>query len=128
MPVARKLWQPILVAMPASRAPADHAVDVGLAHGARRELAGAAGRGAEQPALGIVAEPRAIEIGLQVAVEVMVGGHVVELAALLVQPDPGAAGLHVDILDSHPFGGGADAGEGVGHERDQRAVAQADRR
>src|SRR5437899_8625136 len=61
------------------RAAADHTVDVGLAHRPVRELAGATARGAEEPALGIVAELRAVELGLQVAVEVVVGGHVVAL-------------------------------------------------
>ena len=52
------------------------------------------------------------------------GRHGVLLAALLVQADPPALALGVVVLDPHGDGG-ADAGEGVGHQRDQRPVAQA---
>jgi hypothetical protein len=41
-----------------------------------------------------------------------VGGHVVALAALLMQPHLGAAPLDVVVLDVHVDRGG-DAGEGV---------------
>ena len=47
-----------------------------------------------------------------------------DLAALLVQPHPGAHTLHIDGLDKHG-GRCAHTGEGVDHEPDQRAIAQA---
>jgi hypothetical protein len=54
-------------------------------------------------------------------------GHLMALTAFLVQPNPGAAALHVNILHAH-FGDGADAREGEDHQRDQGAIAQACRR
>ena len=54
-------------------------------------------------------------------------GHLVPLAALLVQPHPEAAVLHVGVLDPHPERR-PDPGEGVDHEPDQGPVAQADHR
>ena len=53
----------------------------------------------------------------------MMAGDLVLLAALLVQPDPAAASLRVVVLDLHPYHR-ADAGEGVDHHPDQRAIAQ----
>ncbi len=55
----------------------------------------------------------------------MVRRHLVALAAFLVQPHPPALALGVVVLDLHGDHG-ADPGEGVGHDADQRAVAQAD--
>lgn len=49
--------------------------------------------------------------------------HLMLLAALFLQPYPGAATLHIDILDPHAEGG-TDAGEAVDHEPDQGAIAQ----
>ena len=51
-------------------------------------------------------------------------GH---LAAFFVEPDPAAALLNVVVLDLHGDGR-ADAGEGVAHESDERAIAEADER
>ena len=67
------------------------------------------------------------DIGVQVGVGVVVGGHLVPLAALLVQAEPGPAAFQVIILDPHAEGG-ADAGEGIDHDADQGPVAQADQR
>ena len=50
--------------------------------------------------------------------------HRAPLAALLAQPHPEAPVLRKDILDRHAERG-ADAGEGIDHERDQGAIAQA---
>ncbi len=43
-------------------------------------------------------------------------------AAFLVEPDPGAAALHVDVFDAHLAGRGAHARESESHERDERAI------
>jgi hypothetical protein len=51
--------------------------------------------------------------------------HLVSLAAFLVEPDPPALAVGKIILDPRRHDG-ADAGEGVGHDADQGAVAQAD--
>ncbi len=64
---------------------------------------------------------------MQVGLQVVVAGQVHGLAALLVQPHPEAAVLHVHVLDWHS-GGRANPGEGVDHQANQRLVAQADRR
>lgn len=54
----------------------------------------------------------------------MVGGDLMELPALFVQPDPAAFAILVIVRDVHAHHG-RDAGEGVDHRRDQSAVAQA---
>ena len=89
------------------------------------ELAGAAADRAEQRALRIVGEPAAVDIGMQVGFEIVMAGHLVALAALLVQPHPKAPVLHVNVLDLHRERR-ADAREGIDHQADQGAVAQAD--
>ena len=55
----------------------------------------------------------------------MVRGDFVTLAALLVEAKPPALPLRVEVLDAH-VGDGADAAEGVDHDGDERAIAQAD--
>jgi hypothetical protein len=55
--------------------------------------------------------------------ELMMGRHFVALAAFLVEPHPPALAVG-EVLDPHRHDG-ADAGEGVGHDADQGAVAQA---
>ena len=64
-------------------------------------------------------------IGIQVILGVVVGGHLVPLAAFLVQAEPCPPPFGVIILDLHAEGG-ADAGEAEDHDGDQGAVAQAD--
>ena len=64
---------------------------------------------------------------IQKLFEVVVAGELVDLAAFFVEPHPAAALLDVVVLDLHADDG-ADAGEGVAHERDERAVAEADQR
>ena len=62
---------------------------------------------------------------MQPGIEIVVGGQLVELAAFLVQPDPPAPPVWVEIL--YPHGdGGADAGEAVDQQADKRPVAQPD--
>ena len=73
---------------------------------------------------GSLGEPAAVDIGVQVGLKIVVAGHFVALAALLVQPHPQAAVLHVNVLDLHRERR-ADAREGIDHEADQGAVAQA---
>ena len=57
----------------------------------------------------------------------MVAGHFVALAAFFAQADPEPPALAVNVLDLHAERG-ADAGETVDHQADQRAIAQAHRR
>ena len=51
--------------------------------------------------------------------EVVIAWHRVTFAAFLAQPHSEASVLHVDILDGHSERR-ADAGEGIGHQRDRR--------
>jgi hypothetical protein len=53
--------------------------------------------------------------------EVVVAGELVHLAALLMEPHPSAALLDIEVLDLH-LDDGAHPGEGVPHERDERAM------
>ena len=55
----------------------------------------------------------------------MVSGHLVSLAAFLVQPDPPALALGMVVFDIHCHGR-AYAGETIRHESDERAIAQTD--
>jgi hypothetical protein len=59
--------------------------------------------------------------------ELVMGRHLVALAAFLVESDPPALAVGEVVLDPHRDDG-ADAGEGVGHHADQGAIAQADER
>ena len=52
-------------------------------------------------------------------------GHLVALAAFFVQAYPRPPSLHIDIFDAHFLGGRADAREGIGHQGNQGAIAQA---
>src|SRR5271168_561175 len=71
------------------------------------QFAGAAARGAEQGSLLRLRDPGCVQIG----VEIVVAGHLVDLAAFLVQPHPPPFALAEMILDLHR-GGGAHAREG----------------
>ena len=94
------------------RAPADHAIGVGLGHRPVGEKAGAAQRRAEQQAFVVAGELRPVDISMQVSVEIVVAGHLVPLAAFLVQTYPGAPALDIHILDPH-LERGADTSKGV---------------
>jgi hypothetical protein len=54
----------------------------------------------------------------------MVAGHFMLLATLLVQANPSATTLHVDIFDFH-LQGRTNTGKGVDHETDERTITQA---
>jgi hypothetical protein len=57
----------------------------------------------------------------------MMRRHLVALAAFLVQPDPPAFALGIEVFDTHVHHG-TDAGEGEDHDADQRPIAQPDHR
>ena len=69
-----------------------------------------AGGGAEEGAFLLAGDAGRFDVGVQVVVGVVVGGHLVPLAALLMQAEPGPAAFDVIILDLHAEGG-TDAGE-----------------
>jgi hypothetical protein len=103
----------------------DHAPGVDPVHRPRRECAGAADGRAEQGTLFVVGDAGGTEVFIEEGFELVVRRHFVALAAFLVKADPPALPVGKIILDPHRHHG-ADAGEGVGHDPDQGAVAQAD--
>ena len=100
------------------------AIGVRLGQGRARQQAGAAADRAEQRPLGIVGEARALDVGGEIGLKVVVARHGVRLAAFLAQPHPKAAVLREHVLDLHAERR-ADAREAVDHQPDQRPVAQA---
>ena len=78
-----------------------------------------------EPASSAVAS-RAIDVLLQIGLEFVVTGHLVMLAAFLVEPHPGVAALREYVLEAH-LEHRAHAREGIDHQGDQRPVAQAHR-
>ncbi len=102
----------------------NHHVHIGLGQGsAAGQPAMAQGR--EERSLRLRAKPGDGDPLFEIMVEIVVTGKLGHLAALLVEPYPAAALLHVEILDSHP-GGCSDAGEGVAHEPDEGPVPQSE--
>jgi hypothetical protein len=67
---------------------ADHGVGVCLKEGSSSQQPRATANSAEKRAFRVMPDAAAVEISLQVVFEVVVAGHLVPLAALLVQPDP----------------------------------------
>jgi len=107
------------------RAALDHAPGVDPVHRLVRQRAGATGGGAEQGSLAGITETGRLYIGVEIGFEVVVRRHLMPLAAFLMQADPPALALGVVVLDVHGDDS-ADAGEGEGHDADQRPVAQPD--
>ena len=70
------------------RAPLNHRIGIGLGQGVAGELAGRAAVGLEQKRLRLVRQPRAVDIFMQVGLEIVMARHGVLLAALLVQAHP----------------------------------------
>lgn len=75
----------------------------------------------------LVANAGSGNISVHIGLGVVVGRHVVALAALLVKAEPPAFAVLVVIIDLHTHDG-AHAGEGVAHQADNGAIAQADDR
>ena len=126
MPVARKVWQPILPRRAQiGGAALDHAPGVDAVHRLVGQRAGAAGGGAEQGSLAAVADSGRLDIGVEIGFEIVMRRHLMALAAFLMQTHPPALAVGVVVLDAHGDDR-ADAGEGEGHHRNQRSIAQAD--
>jgi hypothetical protein len=96
-------------------------------HGFAVQLASAAASRAEEGAFRLIANAGGANIFIEERFELVMRRHFVALAAFLVEADPPAFAVGEIILDPHGDDG-ADAGEGVGHDADQGAVAQADDR
>ena len=103
----------------------DHPVCVDAVHRRGGERASAADGGAEEGALARVAEAGGLDVFIEEGFELVMRRHLVALAAFLMQTDPPAFAVGEIILDPHGDDG-TDAGEGVGHDTDQGAVAQPD--
>jgi hypothetical protein len=95
------------------------------AHGGRGERASAADGRAEEGSFAVAAYAGRLYIFVEEMFELVVRGHLVTLATFLMQANPLALAVGKIVLDPHGDDC-ADAGEGVGHDTDQRAVAQAD--
>ena len=107
------------------RAALNHAPGIGLGHAAPGENLRAPDGGAEEGLSALAGETRALNIVLQITLEMMVAGHAILLAAFFVQPHPQTPVLPVNVFDIHAESR-ADAGKGKGQKSDQRMVAQAD--
>jgi hypothetical protein len=94
-------------------------------HGVFAETAGAAPGGAEKGRLPCIADAGGVDVGIEIGLEIVVRRHLMPFAAFLVQPDPPALTLGVVVLDPHGDDS-AYAGEGEGHDADQRPIAQPD--
>jgi hypothetical protein len=95
-----------------------------LGQGRAGECAGAAPDGAKQRPLRVIGQTGGLDVGVQVAFKIVVAGHLVPFAALLMQSHPQTAILHTEVFDLHAERG-ANAGKGIDHQPDQGAVAQA---
>ena len=108
------------------RPPADHLPGVRLGERPVRQRFAVPVDGPEHDPLAILPEAAAVEIVVEVGLEGVVAGHLVPLAALLVEPHPQPPVLGVEVLDLQRERG-TDAGEAVDHQSDQRPVAEPDR-
>jgi hypothetical protein len=102
------------------RPPLNHPVGVHVPHGFAGERSGLAGGRAKQWAV----RAGGGDVFIEVHVQIVVTGHLVLLAAFLVQPHPAAPALHEVVTHLH-LQHGADAREAVDHHRDEGTIAQA---
>jgi len=105
------------------RPPSNHPPHIGLQHGPVGQLAAAPLARAEERPLAVLADAGGGDVLLQIAIQIVMGGHLVFLAAFFVKPHPAAPPLDEEILDAHTDHR-THAGEGVDHQANQCAVAQ----
>ena len=79
--------------------------------------------GPEQVALGLIGESGGRDVLVEIGFEIVVAGHLMTLAAFLVQSDPAASALGVVVLDPH-LRDGPDAPKRVDHGRNQSPIAE----
>jgi hypothetical protein len=72
----------------------------------------------------MIGDAGGFDVVVQILIEIVVTGNIVFLAALFVQPDPVPAALHEIIANLH-LKDGTHTSEGVDHNGDQSAIAQA---
>src|ERR1700693_2454058 len=102
--------------------PLDHPVRVLLPHGSSHARLSAGGT--EQEAIGLAGDAGCGDILIEILLQRVVAGHLVLLAALLVQSDPATPSLRIVVLHLHSENG-VYPGEGVDHHADEGTVAQA---
>lgn len=105
------------------RSAAYHRVGVPLGQGSARQQAGPAPDRRKQRSFGVPSEARAIDVGGEVGLKIVVARHGVRLAAFLAQPHPLATVLREHVLDLHAERR-SDARERVDREDDERPVTQ----
>ena len=127
IPVARKVWQPILVVIPAALARRCTIAKASLRSKGRSDRILVLPFDARNSGpLGSPVDPGGLDIGVEVLLEGVVHRHLVMLAALLVQPEPPALALGEVVLDPHR-NRRADPRKAVDQHPDQCPIAQADR-
>jgi hypothetical protein len=94
-------------------------------HGTVRQDTGSAAGRTEEGGLVLIDDAGSVQILAEKLLELVMRRHLVALAAFLLQPHPPALAVDKVVVDLHR-NDGADAREGVGHDADHRAVAQAD--
>jgi hypothetical protein len=73
---------------------------------------------------GSVGDAGGFDVFVEIGFELVVGRHLMALAAFFVETDPPALAVGEIVLALH--GDGADAGEGIRHDRNEGAIAQPD--
>jgi hypothetical protein len=111
---------------PRSDGPAlDHVEGAALVESRRSELAAAPGDAAKERPLLVTRDTRRGEVGIDLGLGIVMGGQLVKLPHLLVEPEPPTLAVLVVVRDPH-VDDGADPGKGVNHDADERPVAQTD--
>ena len=125
MPVARNVWQHVEEGSPARVRPAlHHPEHVRARHRIRRDLPPLV-HAPEERRLLFVPDAGRIEIRIEIRFGIVVAGDFVPLAAFFMQPNPPPLAVLVIVFDVH-IDHRRDAREGVAHEPDDRAIAEAD--
>src|ERR1017187_9996696 len=81
------------------RPSANHPVNIRLGHGIGRECSAAPAHSPKWIALEVAGEASGADVGIQISLEIVVAGHLMALAAFLMQPNPSPTTLGVVVLD-----------------------------
>jgi len=110
-----------------ARAPLNHLPHMDARHRIFGELIGTAAGRAEEGRLLRFKDAGRLQIGIKIAFQVMMARHFMALAAFFMQAHPPAFAGGIVILDPHRYDG-AHARETVGHDADERPIAQTNQR
>jgi hypothetical protein len=103
--------------------PPNHPPHIGLQQGIGRQFAAASLYRTKQWFLPVLDDASGGDVLLQIPVQIVMRGHLVFLAALLMQPHPAPPPLHKEIFHLHRDRRSY-AGEGVDHETNHCSIAQ----